>query len=226
MDPGLLLDSQLSKVLPKPGTFPAAYESTASIFDMIEEEGGLLETSETSLASAAEHAEYAFGLIDGSHEEPDRAVGAEDEEEEDFLETFEEPLFVPNPDSQDPIHDGADAFISFFSRIDIVRNTRLADMGAKKFLESLETYVPTGNSRDAPTRFLFSVNTRREVVNTALRVREIWRNMALPANIATRMRIPSITKVLSLTHLAALLLRRTNVAGKIAMHCPSVRHTS
>jgi hypothetical protein len=57
--------------------------------------------------------------------------------------------------TDNPVYGNADEFITYFSRINISRDWTLARMSKERLEREIATFVPMGNSRDEPTRFLF-----------------------------------------------------------------------
>jgi hypothetical protein len=112
---------------------------------------------DTLTTEESDNAQYLMGLVtspyEGSQEEEQDAKGMCSEEAV-LLDLLEESS-VQQRVADDPIHAHADEFITYFSRLNIVRNSSLGHMGQERFLREFAAYVPAGNSRDGPTRFLF-----------------------------------------------------------------------
>jgi hypothetical protein len=61
----------------------------------------------------------------------------------------------PIQEGYEHIHISATEFIGFFSRINIVRNNTAGHLNEQKFEQNAERWIPTGNSPNPPTRFVF-----------------------------------------------------------------------
>lgn len=70
-----------------------------------------------------------------------------------LLEALED---TPIRDESDPVHASAEDFIRFFAHINVIRNRNAARLTDEKFQEDSVRWVAIGNSREPPTRFLFS----------------------------------------------------------------------
>lgn len=65
-------------------------------------------------------------------------------------------IAVDTTDSdQDPRRFPSAGFVDFFSKVNIVRHTKAGRMSEIVFQEEAFKFFPTGNSRDAPTRYVF-----------------------------------------------------------------------
>jgi hypothetical protein len=124
-------------------------------------ETDFLDTFQTSTELTAEetdNAQYIHELIIGSSEDVEQdGENREDREEAYFLDALE--ASERNKDEQsnvdDPIYANADSFITFFSKINVVNNKTLGAFSQVRFEKEVTASVPTGNSRDEPTRFVF-----------------------------------------------------------------------
>jgi hypothetical protein len=122
-------------------------------------EGAAAETLSTEETVNAEHLiQLVAGICKDSQqqqeEEGEGEEGKEDNSEEAaLLDTLQDSL--ERRVTENPVHGNADKFITYFSRINIAWNWTLAHMSDERLAREIATFVPMGNSRDPPTRFLF-----------------------------------------------------------------------
>ena len=76
----------------------------------------------------------------------------------DLLDTLDNAL--QSFDESNPVHSPAEGFIEYFSRINIIRNQEAGAMGETTFEKEAHRFVPIGNSRDIPTRFIYRCSNR------------------------------------------------------------------
>ena len=153
IDPRLLGISTQSKVLLEQTTF-LSNKSTASIPKAHQPalEGA---TAETLTTEETENAEHLIQLVagicgDSQQQEEDEEDNSEEVALLDTLQDTLEQRVIDNP-----IHGNVEEFITYFSKINISRNWTLAQMSKVRVEKEIASFVPTGNSRDEPTWFLF-----------------------------------------------------------------------
>lgn len=127
--------------------------------EMDDVQDDLLESNDDGLNEEdAECAEHLMGLIIGtSSSESLSSAELALEEDDELLAALEDAeRATEEPVADDPIHANADDFIQYFSNINITKHTRVWSFSERKFNEQAKRYVPTGNSRDWPRRFIMS----------------------------------------------------------------------
>jgi hypothetical protein len=166
IDPSLLALSVPGKVLLQSTPSIPVTESAAPILDALYQPWSGPDKVESEKAlneEEADNAQHLIGLILGSSEDGQSATTedlatAEEAEEAAFLDTLEDSPAQYATD--DPIHANADEFIKYFSSMNVTKHTVLWGLSESKFNEKVEQYLPCGNSRDRPTRFVFSCPNR------------------------------------------------------------------
>ena len=108
----------------------------------------------------SENAAYLLEIVTGTSKDSVTLMTETLETEHaDILDTLDDLRLKHLPytsgDEQHPLYCSAELFIDKFSKINIIRNDSASGVGQKKFDERASTWVATGNSRDAPSRFLF-----------------------------------------------------------------------
>lgn len=165
IDPFLLALPVSGKVLSQSTLSVPVTKSAAPILDALHQpwsDPDMLESEKALNEEEADNAQHLIGLIlssskNGQSVTEDLAT-SEEAEEAEFLDALEDSpaQYATN----DPIHANADEFIRHFSSINVTKHTVLWGLSESKFNEKVEQYLPCGNSRDRPTRFVFSCPNR------------------------------------------------------------------
>jgi hypothetical protein len=102
----------------------------------------------------SENSIYLIRIVAGTSDDSESLMAETPETEHAYILDSLEGLHQTSGDSR-PLHCSAELLMDNFSRVNVIRNDTVTDVGQEKFEELAGTWVATGNSRDMPSRFMF-----------------------------------------------------------------------
>jgi hypothetical protein len=136
---------------------PQSSSSTYHLYDDVDEDTS---TPDIMPLTVEEHNNTMLLLetVMTSIDAIDSDLGSNKDADIDLLDLLDDDL--QRFDEDDPVHSPPEGFIDYFSRINIVRNQKAGRLSEDKFQERVDKWAPRGNSRDAPTRFIYRCSNR------------------------------------------------------------------